>query len=86
MKSCLQSIEQNNRQEEWDLFRQAVTEAMEKNWKQELSTSTSIPEAPSHRHKENMNRIFREQVGGSFQPYPNENTCQGSDSETPLPR
>ena len=84
MKPCLHNIEQSGHKEEWELFRHAVTEALERHWQQELSTSNLVPLEPSHRYKENMNRIFHELSGGAFQPYPDENTCQSDDSEKPM--
>ena len=72
MKSCFPYAEQKGHEEELGLFQRALTETLERHWQEELATSEPTPKEPSRCHQENMNCIFREQVGGSFQPYPEE--------------
>lgn len=72
MKPCLPNVGQNGHEEELELFQCALIEALESHWQEELATGDPMPKEPSLHHKETMNRIFREEVGGSFQPYPKE--------------
>ena len=72
MKQSWPNVGQNGREEELELFRRALVEALESHWRRELATGDPMPKEPSSHHKETMNRIFREEVGGSFQPYPGE--------------
>ena len=54
-----------------ELFKRAISEAMDLKI-QEIDKeidSIELP-PPSKRHKIRMNRLFREQVGGSFLPFP----------------
>ena len=58
-----------------ELFKQATAEGLSMKID---SIITEIPEEdlppPSKRHKIKMNRLFRERVGGSFLPFPEEDT------------
>ena len=72
MKPCLPNVGPNGHEEELELFRRALVEALENHWQEVLATGDPMPKEPSPHHKETMNRIFREEVGGSFQPYPEE--------------
>ena len=54
-----------------ELFKRAISEAMDLKI-QEIDKeieSIELP-PPSEQHKIRMNRLFREQVGGSFLPFP----------------
>lgn len=69
MKCVLQS-------EDDILLNKAISEAMDKWDKTEaekfINLDISNLPPPSHRHKIQMNRLFREQVGGTFLPFPEE--------------
>ncbi len=54
-----------------ELFKRAISEAMDLKIQEidEEIESIELP-PPSKRHKIRMNRLFREQVGGSFLPFP----------------
>ena len=56
-----------------ELFKQALSEVMDSKIRkiEEETKDMEIP-SPSKRHKIRMNRLFREQVGGSFIPFPEE--------------
>ena len=53
------------------LFKRLFAEALDKKFRKldEELKNVELP-PPSRRHKVAMNRLFREQVGGSFIPYP----------------
>lgn len=55
------------------LFKRALTEAMEIKLS-EIEKEIENVELPpySTRHKRQMNRLFRDHVGGSFVPFPEE--------------
>lgn len=58
-----------------ELFRRALSEAMDsKIRKIEEETKDMKMPSLSKRHKIRMNRLFRERVGGSFLPFPEEDT------------
>ena len=61
----------NDKNESRELFKSAISEALNKKF-DTLSAAQSDSEmpSPSQRHKMRMNRFFREQVGGSFLPFP----------------
>ena len=66
-----EEISQDKINENRELFKRALAEAMERKIsieEEKLNTAPSIQ--PSKRHKIRMNRIFRERVGGSFLPFP----------------
>ena len=54
-----------------ELFKRLFAEALDKKFREldEELKNVELP-PPSRRHKVAMNRLFREQVGGSFIPYP----------------
>jgi len=56
-----------------ELFKQALSEVMDSKIRkiEEETKDMEIP-SPSKRHKIRMNRLFREQVGGLFLPFPEE--------------
>ena len=56
-----------------ELFKRALSEVMDSKIRkiEEETKDMEIP-SPSKRHKIQMNRLFREQVGGSFLPFPEE--------------
>ena len=57
------------------LFKRALSEVMAlklRKTKEEIKDMEMPP--PSRRYKIRMNRLFRERVGGSFLPFPEENT------------
>jgi len=56
-----------------ELFKRALSEVMDSKIRkiEEETKDMEIP-SPSKRHKIRMNRLFREQVGGSFIPFPEE--------------
>ncbi len=56
-----------------ELFKRALSEAMDSKFRknEEETGDMEIP-PPSRRHKIRMNRLFRERVGGSFLPFPEE--------------
>ena len=56
-----------------ELFRRALLEALDSKIRkfEEETKNMEIP-PPSKRHKIRMNRLFREHVGGSFLPFPEE--------------
>ena len=56
-----------------ELFKRALSEVMDSKIRkiEEKTKDMEIP-SPSKRHKIRMNRLFREQVGGSFLPFPEE--------------
>ena len=60
-----------NSNESRELFKRALSEAMDSKIQdsEEKIKDMEMP-APSRRHKIRMNRLFREQVGGSFIPFP----------------
>ena len=61
--------------EELELFKRAIKEGLElKISKIEEEIKSDEPVPVSREHKIKMNRIFRECVGGSFLPFPEENT------------
>ena len=63
--------DKNQANENRELFRCAIAKAMDKKFCIEdegLNTTEKIQ--PSKRHKIQMNRIFRERVGGSFLTFP----------------
>ena len=56
-----------------ELFKRALFDAMDseiRELKEEIKDMEIPP--PSKRHKIRMNRLFRERVGGSFLPFPEE--------------
>jgi len=56
-----------------ELFKRALSDAVNsKIRKSEEETKDMEIPPPSKRHKIRMNRLFREQVGGSFIPFPEE--------------
>ena len=61
--------------EERELFKRAILDAMESKIREieEEIKDIEIP-PPSKRYKIRMNRLFREQVGGSFIPFPEEDS------------
>lgn len=69
MQSVLQS-------EDDILLNKVISEAMDEWMRTEAEKfdklDTSMLPPPSHHHKIQMNRIFRECVGGSFLPFPEE--------------
>ena len=64
----------NNEEDKPDAFDRLLYEAFKNyDFQKELDEFNSLPTEDikvSHRHKIQMNRIFRERVGGSFLPYP----------------
>lgn len=54
-----------------ELFKRAINEAMDLKTRkmEEKIKDVELPET-SERHKQRMNRLFREMVGGSFIPFP----------------
>jgi len=56
-----------------ELFKRALSEVMDSKIRkiEEETKDMEIP-SPSKRHKIRMNRLFREQVGGLFLPFPEE--------------
>ncbi len=59
--------------EKRELFKRALSEALDlKIHKIEEEVKNIKTPPPSKRHKIQMNRIFRERVGGSFLPFPEE--------------
>ena len=61
--------------ENLELFRRALSDAaeMEIRKTEEEIKDIEVP-PPSKRHKIRMNRVFRERVGGSFLPFPEEDS------------
>ena len=56
-----------------ELFKQALIEAIENKIKRAEAEISDIEiPPPSRRHKIRMNRLFRERVGGTFLPFPEE--------------
>ena len=71
-ETCYKNYE-NVSQANLELFKQALLEAMENkisHTEAEISDIEIPP--PSRRHKIRMNRLFRERVGGTFLPFPEE--------------
>ncbi len=61
--------------EDRTLFERALSEASDSHFrKMEEETKDSEMPPPSKRFKIRMNRLFRERVGGSFLPFPEEDT------------
>ena len=61
--------------ENLELFRRALSDAAEleiRKTEEEIKDIEVPP--PSKRHKIRMNRVFRERVGGSFLPFPEEDS------------
>ena len=66
---------ENVSQANLELFKQALLEAMEnKISRTEAEISDIEIPPPSRRHKIRMNRLFRERVGGTFLPFPEEDS------------
>lgn len=61
----------NTESESRELFKSALSEALDDKFNTivEAQSDSKMP-SPSQRHKVRMNRLFREQVGGSFLPFP----------------
>ena len=61
----------NTESENRELFKSALSEALENKFNLIVEAqSDSKVRSPSKRHKIRMNRLFREQVGGDFIPFP----------------
>lgn len=71
--------------EKRELFKRAILESMDSKIRiiEEEIKDIELP-PPSRRHKQLMNRLFREHVGGSFLPFPEkDNLCEsGIDIKT----
>lgn len=80
-KTTKQDVENINEEEFFEgmsnenreLFKRALSDAMDSKLHrtEEKIKDIEVP-PPSKRHKIRMNRIFRERVGGSFLPFPEE--------------
>ena len=69
---CYKNYE-NVSQANLELFKQAFLEAMENKISHTEAEISDIEIPPlSRRHKIRMNRLFRERVGGTFLPFPEE--------------
>ena len=56
---------------ERDIFKSALSEALDNKFDEiDKVTAEMKNSSPSRRHKIKMNRLFREQVGGAFLPFP----------------
>ena len=61
------------------LFKRALTEAMEIKLSKIEKENENVELPPySTRHKRRMNRLFRDYVGGSFVPFPEEDISDDS--------
>ena len=62
--------------EKRELFKRAILEAMDSKIRiiEEEIKDIELP-PPSRRHKQLMNRLFREHVGGSFLPFSEEDNA-----------
>lgn len=63
--------QENEQNEKRELFKRAISEAMELKMRKIEEEIKDIELPPiSKQHKTNMNRLFRECVGGAFIPFP----------------
>ena len=53
-----------------ELFKRALTEALESKIDNIAEETKDAEISPSRRYRIRMNRLFRERVGGSFLPFP----------------